>query len=256
MSEILIHRKQGIVRITLNRPAKLNALTSSMWRQLAELIHAVGQSSSDRVLVLSGSGKAFSSGADLTSPEAHGPVAVSRMRAIGQAALALHTLAKPTIARVEGVAAGGGLTLALGCDIVVAAEDARLLPIFSQRGLSIDVGGSWLLPRLVGLHRAKELVFLADELTGLEAAALGLVNKAVPGDELDRVVEELARRLRAAPTLAIAASKSLLNFGTLCSMEQAVEAEALAQAANHSTNDTKEALAAFRERREPNFTGT
>ena len=177
------------------------------------------------------------------------------MRIVGRAALRLHELAKPTIAAVNGVAAGAGCNLALGCDLVVASDRARFSEIFSKRGLVVDFGGSWLLPRLVGMHRAKELVLLADIIDAREAERIGLVNRVVAHDRLLDEVRELAVRLAHLPPLALALSKRLLDQAPSMSMAQAVESENAAQALIATSRDTAEAILAFLERREPNYTG-
>jgi 2-(1,2-epoxy-1,2-dihydrophenyl)acetyl-CoA isomerase len=138
---------------------------------------------------------------------------------------------------------------------VVASESARFSQIFAKRGLSVDFGASWILPRLIGLHRAKELAFFADILSAAEAAGFGLVNRVVPDDELDAFVDGWAERLAAGPTLALSMTKTMLNNSMAVSMEQALEDEARAQSANFGTRDTREALTAFVERRSPQFEG-
>ena len=178
-----------------------------------------------------------------------------QMRALGDVALRLHRFPKPTIAKVGGVAAGAGMSLAIGCDLVVASESARFSQIFAKRGLSIDFGASLLLPRLIGLHRAKELTFFADILSADEVASIGLVNRVVPDEELDGVVDGWARRLAAGPALALSLTKTMLNGSMGLSMDQALEEETRSQTVNFATADTAEALAAFAEKREPRFIG-
>jgi 2-(1,2-epoxy-1,2-dihydrophenyl)acetyl-CoA isomerase len=169
--------------------------------------------------------------------------------------LALAQVSKPVIARVNGVAAGAGLSLALACDLIVASDRARFSAIFARRGLSLDCGGSWLLPRLVGLHRAKELSLLADMYSAEQAQQMGLVNRVVPHAELDAFVADWAERLAAGPPLALSMSKRLLNSGLNSSLVEALENEALAVAVNNATDDMKEAFRAFRDKREPRFRG-
>ena len=213
----------------------------------------------DRVLVLTGAGGAFCSGADLGDPD--GPATgtsvpgVVRMRRLGDVALALHRLTKPSIAKVDGVAVGAGLGLALGCDLVVASDRARLSLIFTKRGLSLDNGSSWLLPRLVGMARAKELALFAEMLDAPAALEYGLVNRVVPTDELDAFVGDWAAKLAAGPPLAMAMTKTLLHAAHTSSMAEAVESEARCQAVNFATDDTAEAIAAFVEKRQPTFVG-
>jgi enoyl-CoA hydratase/carnithine racemase len=177
------------------------------------------------------------------------------MRVVGRAALRLHELPKPTIAAVNGVAAGAGCNLALGCDLIVASERARFTEIFSKRGLSVDFGGSWVLPRLVGLHKAKELVFLGEIIDAAAAERIGIVNRVVAHDDLDKSVAELAARLAALPPIQLSVSKRLLNQSFSVSMSDALEFEDVAQAMNFSSKDTAEAMLAFIQKRDPNFTG-
>ncbi len=177
------------------------------------------------------------------------------MRGIADVALRLHRLTKPTIAKVGGVAAGAGCNLALGCDLIVASDDARFSEIFAKRGLSIDFGGSYLLPRLIGLHKAKELAFFADIISAQDAAELGLVNRVVPTAELDAFVDGWATRLAAGPPLALSMTKTMLNNAFTVSMDQALEDEGRCQTVNFGTADTAEAMAAFIQKREPTFQG-
>ena len=255
METLRVERADGVVTVTLDRPERKNAINDTMWVELWETFQEVARSTEDRVLVVTGAGGAFCSGQDLggvTGAADHGLV---RMRRVGDVALALHRVPKPTIAKVGGIAAGAGCNLALGCDLIVASEDARFSEIFSRRGLSIDFGGSWVLPRLIGLHRAKELAFFAEIVSAKEAADVGLVNRVVPPAELDDFVDAWARILAAGPPLALSMTKTMLNNGIATSMEQAVEDEARSQAMNFSTADTLEAMQAFAQKRDPKFRG-
>jgi enoyl-CoA hydratase/carnithine racemase len=255
MQTIIVERDGGVVTVTLNRPHKKNAIDTVMWRELLEAFEEVADRTDDRVLVLTGAGGDFCSGADLTSFDRPDVPPLVHMRHVGDVALALHRIPKPTIAKVRGVAAGAGCNLALGADLIVAADDARFSQIFAKRGLSIDFGGSFVLPRLVGLHRAKELAFFADVRSAAEAAELGLVNRVVPADELDAFVDGWARELVKGPPLALSMTKMLLNHSFAVTMEQAVEDEARCQAVTIASADTAEAMAAFFEKREPRFEG-
>jgi 2-(1,2-epoxy-1,2-dihydrophenyl)acetyl-CoA isomerase len=257
---IIVERAGGVVNVTLNRPDKKNAGNGTMWRELHDTFVDVSRRrGEDRVLVLTGAGGAFCSGADITDPggvsgNPEDPHLV-RMHIFGQSMLALHQVPQPTIAKIRGVAAGAGLSLGLGCDLVVASDNARLSEIFARRGLSVDGGSSWLLPRLVGLHRAKEIAFFADILSAEEAAAYGLVNRVVPDGELDALVDTWAARLAAGPPQALAMTKRLLNDSFAMSMAQALEDEARAQTVNFYSEDTHEAMRAFVEKRDPEFRG-
>ncbi len=250
---LLVDRRDGVVTATMNRPHRKNAVTATMMEELLGVITEVAARRDDRVLVLTGAGDAFCSGADLSeSPVTDG---LTSMRHVGDLILALHRLAKPTIAKVGGVAAGMGANMALGCDLILASDDARFIEIFSKRGMSIDGGGSWVLPRLVGLHRAKELAFFAEPIWAPDALAMGLVNRVVPAGELDALVDDWARKLAAGPTIALSMTKTLLNNGLSVSMQQALEDEARCQIVSAGTSDIVEAMKAFVEKREPNFEG-
>ncbi len=259
METLIVERKDGVVTVTMNRPERKNAANGRMLVELREVFESIEDNPDDRVMILTGAGGAFCSGADLG--DSKGPTndpsrsALSRMRRLGDVALALHHITKPTIAKVDGVAVGAGFSLALGCDLVVTTDRARLSMIFSKRGLSLDNGASWLLPRLVGMARAKEIALFGDMWSGEDALAIGLVNRVLPVDEIDAFVEEWARKLTAGPPLAMSMTKSLLHASSMASMEQAVEDEARCQALNFSSNDTAEAMAAFAEKREPVFIG-
>jgi len=180
---ILIAEKDtdpAVVTVTLNRPARKNAVSWPMWQRLFTTFRALALDSGVRVVVLTGAGGDFCSGADLASP-APNLHPLIQMDEINNVVLALHRLPKITIARVDGVAVGAGMNLALACDLVVASDRSRFAEIFVRRGLSIDLGGSWILPRLVGLHRAKELCLAGDIIDAHEAARIGLVNPSCSG---------------------------------------------------------------------------
>jgi enoyl-CoA hydratase/carnithine racemase len=255
METLLIDRNDGVVTVTLNRPERKNAVNTTMWRELQATFAEVRDNVHDRVLVITGSGGAFCSGADLADPDSLSEQGLTRMRIIGEVALTLHRLPKPTIAKVGGVAAGAGCNMALGCDLIVASDEARFCEIFSRRGMSLDFGGSWLLPRLVGLHKAKELALLADIISAKEAMDIGLVNRLVPAAELDAAVDELAARLAAGPPIALSMTKLMLNNSFSLTMEQALEDEARVQNVNFGTADLVEAVTAFLEKRDPTFEG-
>jgi 2-(1,2-epoxy-1,2-dihydrophenyl)acetyl-CoA isomerase len=248
---------EGVVTITLNRPEKKNAINDPMWEELLATFREL-QRSTDRVVVITGAGGAFCSGADLSGGRAQTGQATHQwyaMRNIGDVCLALHRLPQPVIAKVGGVAAGAGASIAVGCDLVVASDDARFSFIFAKRGLSLDFGSSWLLPRLIGAHRAKELALFADILSAKEVEAMGLVNRVVPAGELDAFVDDWARRLAAGPPIALAQTKQMLNNAFDVTLEQALEDEGWAQTVNFGTADTAEAMAAFVAKRPPQFEG-
>ena len=177
------------------------------------------------------------------------------MRNVGECCQQLFDMPKVTIARVDGVAAGAGLNMALACDLVVASDRSRFSEIFAKRGLSIDLGGSWLLPRLVGMHKAKELALLADIISAEEAERIGIVNRVVPDAELDAFVDDWAERLAGGPPLALQMTKRLLSNAFSRSMAEALDAEAVSQTVNFGSQDTKEGIDAFVEKRSPAFRG-
>lgn len=255
METILVERDAGVVTVTLNRPEKRNAINAQMWLELRDAFREIEANRDDRVLVVTGAGNAFCSGADLTDPDPEQLAGLPFMRRVGSVALALHHVTKPTVAKVRGVAAGAGWNLALGCDLVVAAESARFSQIFVHRGLVVDFGGSWILPRLIGMQRAKELTFFGDFVSAADAYALGLVNRVLADDEVDGFVADWAARLAAGPPLALSMTKTLLNEGIESSLEQALEDEARCQALCFTTADTREAVDAFVEKRAPVFRG-
>lgn len=260
---LLIDRANGVVTLTMNRPERKNAANDQMWSELLVAVREVGRNSDDRVLIVTGAGGDFCSGADVGSPDLAGdgqasrprPHGLASMRHVGDVALALYRLPQPTIAKVRGVAVGAGMNLALLCDLVVAGETARFSEIFARRGLSIDFGGSWVLPRRIGMHRAKELALLTDIIDATEAERIGLVNRVVADAELDDFVADWARRLAAGPPIALAQTKRLLNNSIGITLEQALDEEGAAQTINLVTADTAEALKAFVEKRQPQFQG-
>src|SRR5436190_3129543 len=258
METIVVERSEGIVTVTLNRPERKNAINGTMWDELLETFAEVTDRPEDRVMVITGAGGAFCSGADIGGDRGAGsqpPNQLLAMRHVADVALELHRMPKPTIAKVNGIAVGAGLNMALGCDLIVASDDARFSEIFARRGLSIDFGGTWILPRLIGLHKAKELAFFADIISAKEDVELGLVNRVVSAAELDAFVDGRARRLAAGPPLTLSMPKTMLNNSFMVSMDQALEDEGRCQTVNFGTADTAEAMMAFVEKRDPNFQG-
>lgn len=259
LETLLVTRHDGVVTVTLNRPARKNAANGTMWQELLATFDDVATDREVRVMVLTGAGDAFCSGADLGDPSdvagRPGDPYLVQMRALGDVALRLHRIPKPTIAKVGGIAAGAGMSMALGCDLVVASSHARFSQIFAKRGLSIDFGASWVLPRLIGLHRAKELAFFGEILDAASAERFGLLNRVVPVAELDDFVAGWARRLAEGPPLALSMTKALLNSSVEGSLADALEREGTAQAVNLASEDGREALSAFLEKRQPRFKG-
>lgn len=258
MDELQVDEADGVATITLNRPERKNAVTQIMWSELRVLFRELGYRDDIRAVVLTGAGDAFCSGADvggMADREGERVHSLQSMRNVGETCQALFDMPKITIAKVNGVAAGAGLNMALACDLVVASDRARFSEIFAKRGLTVDFGGSFLLPRIVGMQRAKELVLLAEIIDATAAEQMGLVNRVVPHDDLDEFVADWAAKAAASPPRAIAMSKALLNRSFTNTLAEAVDAEGVAQSYNFTTGDTKEAVSAFLERRDPTYTG-
>ncbi|MFD9373608.1 enoyl-CoA hydratase/isomerase family protein [Streptomyces sp. NPDC060020] len=258
--EVLHRTESNVSWITLNRPEAMNAVT---WDQRERVIALLAEASADpavRAVVLTATGKGFCAGADLRGGAAAGErVAgdVARMIRLGAQRLITAVLdcEKPVLAAVNGTAAGIGAHLALACDLVIAAEPARFIEVFVRRGLVPDGGGAYLLPRLVGPQKAKELMFFGDALPAADAERLGLVNKVVPAEELEATARAWAERLAQGPTRALALTKQLVNASLDGDRATALAAEATAQEINMTTADANEGVASFVERRTPKYLG-
>jgi 2-(1,2-epoxy-1,2-dihydrophenyl)acetyl-CoA isomerase len=269
LDEQVRHRLDGgVAWITLNRPEAGNALTPDARNRVIDLLEAAGGDLATRAVVLTATGaKAFCTGADLRArrdeaPKPEGapdrPVGtVARMIRTGAQRLvaAVQDCEKPVVAAVNGTAAGLGAHLALACDLVLAAEGSRFIEVFVRRGITPDGGGAYLLPRLVGLHKAKELVFFGDDCPAEEAERIGLVNRVVPADELEATAAEWAGRLATGPTPAISLAKSLLNRSLDTDRTTAFAEEAAAQEIAMTSEDAAEGVRSFVERRPPQFRG-
>jgi 2-(1,2-epoxy-1,2-dihydrophenyl)acetyl-CoA isomerase len=246
--------------LTLNRPEVLNALTPGQRDLLIELLARASADPQVRAVVLTGTGRGFCAGADLRGASGAGErVAgdVARTLRLGAQRLVAAVLdcEKPVIAAVNGTAAGLGSHLALACDLVLAAESAKFIEVFVRRGLVPDGGGAYLLPRLIGPRRAKELMFFGDPLSAREAEGLGLVNRVVADEELDKTARAWAERLATGPTRALALTKQLVNASLDTDRATAFAAEAAAQEINMTTADAQEGVASFVERRSPEYRG-
>ncbi len=243
MSRLRVERDAGIVTATLDLPERRNAIDPPTWEHLAQLLREVAGSPDDRILVLTGAGGCFSSGGDLGGSGLPGESPLDAMRRTVEAAcLALHELPKPTLAAVPGLAAGAGAHLAFGCDLVLAARSARFAELFVQRALPLDSGGSWLLPRLVGLQRAKELAFFGDWVPAERAHQLGLVNRVVADDQLAAETRSWAERLAASSPGALADIKRLLQRSFETSFRESLHAESLALVTRAKTPEFQEQL--------------
>lgn len=265
---VLSRIENGVLWLTLNRPDRKNSISPEMREVLLAELDRARSDDEIRCVAITGAGDAFCAGVDLgqsrvTKGAAAGEQRPPDLRALREAMKrgmqriirAIWDLDKPVLAAVNGVAAGGGAQLAFVCDLVIAAESARFIEIFVKRGLAVDSGGGWLLPRLVGMQRAKELVFFGDPISAGDAVQVGLVNRAVPDGELAKVAGEWAERLARGPTRAIGLSKALLNHSFEIDLAAALDEEASAQAMNSGTEDFREGVKAFMEKRDPDFKG-
>jgi 2-(1,2-epoxy-1,2-dihydrophenyl)acetyl-CoA isomerase len=257
----------GVLWLTLNRPEAANALTPDQRDRMIDLLADASRRVEVRAVVITATGQHFCTGADLRASRG-GPARPAGVpeqvmgdvaRVIQQGAQRLVTAVvdceKPVIGAINGTAAGIGAHLALACDLVLAAEGARFIEVFVRRGLVPDGAGCWLLPRLIGLQRVKELMFFGDDLPAAEAERIGLVNRVVPEGELEKVATEWATRLASGPTRSIGLTKALLNRSLDSDRPTAFREEALAQELNMSTHDANEGVAAFVERRDPMYEG-
>jgi 2-(1,2-epoxy-1,2-dihydrophenyl)acetyl-CoA isomerase len=259
--QIAVNRDGGVLTITLNRPDKLNAMTAVMSDELVDVLTSAGEDDDVRAMVVTGAGRGFCAGQDLTEfeeayragerPDLREHLRHSYHRLIPL----LVSTPKPVIAAVNGVAAGAGVSLAAACDIRVAGEEARFTQAFVKIGLIPDSGGTWLLPRIIGYARALELSITGEVIDAEAALEIGLVNLVVAGDALQDEARDLAVRLAAMPTAAIAETKALLRSAAALDLEAALEAEAEAQARMGQTDDHLEGVMAFAEKREPRFRG-
>lgn len=251
----------SVARLTLNRPDKLNSLNDETNRELFAALDQVQEHSPARVLVLTGAGRAFCAGQDLADPAMQ--IQGYRLPDIGDVVeknfkplvMRLQNLRMPTIAAVNGVAAGGGASLALACDIVLATKSAYFLQAFSRIGLSPDTGSTWFLPQRLGMARALALAILAEKLPAQQAAEWGLIWQALDDNEFSAGVDALARRLAAMPTKALVRTRQAMLNSTTNSLEQQLSLEASFVRELGWSNDYREGVEAFAEKRQPEFTG-
>jgi 2-(1,2-epoxy-1,2-dihydrophenyl)acetyl-CoA isomerase len=283
-ANIRVEREGYVATVTLDRPASKNACTGDMWVALGAAFRELSYSGV-RAVLLTGAGGDFCTGADLGGgsqsddpPRANPTMSTEEardassppgdpsranptmkmsdaMRVLGDVVLAIHGCPVPVVAKVDGLCVGAGLGLALAADLTWCSDRARFSAIFAKRGLSLDFGTSWLLRQRIGVHKAKELAFTAKMISGAEAFELGLVNAVVPAAELDTATREVVDTIAAGPPIALASTKRELDHASTTSLAQALELETLAQSVNAQTDDLREALLAWIERRPPTFTG-
>ena len=247
----------GVATITLNRPDVYNALNNEITFELQAALKECKRNDEVRVVVLTGEGKAFCSGQDLkaSSKEPNRSFSDSIHKRYNPIIQGIRSMPKPVICRLNGVAAGAGCSFALACDIVVAAESAKLIEVFVNIGLVLDSGSSYFLPRLVGSAKAFELATMGTRVSGKEAEAMGLINKCVADEELDAAVKSYTDYYAIAPTKAIGLMKKMLNKSQNATLTEMLEYEAHMQDIAGSSHDYKEGVQAFLEKRKPNFLG-
>jgi len=245
-----------VARITLNRPDRLNSFTVQMHEELREALNSLGDA---RVLVLTGAGRGFCAGQDLNDRAVAPGQAVNLGETVEQCwnplVRKLTSLPQPVIARINGVAAGAGANIAIACDIVVAAKSAKFIQSFSAIGLIPDSGGTWALPRVVGQPRALGLALTGEPLSAEKAEQWGMIWKAVEDDALDAEVDAIAAKLASLPPLGLAAIKEMIRSSWQYSLDEELERQAGAMRRLGFTEDYREGVAAFLEKRTPNFTG-
>jgi 2-(1,2-epoxy-1,2-dihydrophenyl)acetyl-CoA isomerase len=260
MDDVIFRREDQVEIITLNRPEMMNCFNNNI---LSELIRRFGELHQDddcRAVVITGTGRGFCTGADLTGTGARAdaatPMGMRLTTHIYSSVIrGLVTMEKPVIGAINGDAAGAGCNFALSCDILVASEKARFIQVFVRRGLVVDMGGTFFLPRLVGLSKAKELAFSGEAIEAQRALELGLVSKVVPHENLMGEAMEMARKLAQGPTRAIGMIKRMLNRSFESDLETALEMEASMQGIAVSTPDVVEGITSFLQKRPPTFTG-
>jgi 2-(1,2-epoxy-1,2-dihydrophenyl)acetyl-CoA isomerase len=256
---VLYDLSDGVATVTLNRPDALNATNDALYKELSALIQQIHEDRNVGCVILTGAGRGFCAGADVKSMNPDMKTLDRRRRhrwILRDILVPLVNLEKPVIAAVNGPAVGAGFNLALACDIVIASAAAVSSQIFTKLGLVPDLGGLYLLTRVVGLNKAKELCFTARKMSAAEGCELGFVNKVVPADQLLSEARKLAVEIAAGPATALAMIKTLLNKSSTSTLDQMLEYESYAQTIAYITPEHKEGVMAFREKRTPNFRGS
>lgn len=255
---ILLEKKDGIATVTLNRPEKLNALNPQMFAELLHAFRKVSEDDETRVLVITGAGRGFCSGLDLSARGESREISIDGIGPgdfPGEAPIILAGMKKPVIAAINGLAVGGGCTLTLCCDIRIASDTAKFSIPLTRMGFTFELGSSYFLSRVVGIGKACEMIFTGRMIDAKEAKEIGLVNQVVPADELAETVHEMASDITKAPPLAQGVSKEGLYQGLNADLPTQMKWEAQAQGRLGGSEDQKEAAKAFMEKRAPVFKG-
>jgi len=255
---ILYEVADGVATITLNRPSKLNAFNDAMIGETLDALKAAARDDAARSIVLTGAGRAFSSGQDLAAFQERGEggsIAEHLRHGYHRVVRQMVTLEKPIVGAINGIAAGAGCGVALAADMRIAADSASFMLAFSRIGLIPDSGVNWFLPRIIGYSRAYEMAVTADRVSAATALEWGLVNRVVPAEQLPEIAAAVARQLAEGPTLAFGLTKRAMQRGWGMSLDEALEYEAYLQEVAGRSADNREGIAAFLEKRPPNFTG-
>lgn len=258
---IIVEKKESVGKITLNRPSALNAINEAMGEELNSALKEMEKDERTRCLIVTGTGRAFCAGEDVSGlkerygGDSHPSLGDHLRKKYHPMMLRIRNMEKPVIARLNGIAAGSGASLALACDIRIASEEAGLRQAFIGVGLVPDSGSSWFLTRLLGPGKALELIMTGQTISARDAESLGLINRVVPAVELNKTVDELAHKFASGPTKALALSKRVVNRVSNLDLADALEYEALHQDIAGRTNDHLEAVKAFLEKRQPKFSG-
>lgn len=256
---ILLAKENGVGTICLNRPKILNPLSSKCFQEISAALGGMGRDPEVRAVILKGAGNGFSAGGDINEIESFAPGDVVEfgdfMRVVKKTVLDLHSLEKPVIAAVNGLAYGAGFSLALACDVILASEKARFCQVFVHVGLAPDAGSTYFLPRMIGTARTFPLIFSGEAIGAQEALAMGLVSKVVPAEKLDEEAMNLAKKLAQGPTRAMGLGKRLIYAGLGKSLSDQLDEEGNVQTICRLTEDHREGLRAFKEKRSPRFQG-
>jgi len=256
---LIVTVDEGVQIVTLNRPEAMNTINADMTRELLATLEMAARNTEVRSVILRATGRAFCAGFELAAMESEGTEAVfqakSRLADINRIALAILALEKPVVTAVNGVAVGGGFSLVLCSDLAIASKTARFSVIYARRGLMSDLAINYMLPRYVGLRKAKELIFTADMIDATEAERLGLINRAVSPDTLDDEAFGLAKRMARGPTKALGLSKMAIHRSLDTDLATSLDLETWGQALCIQTQDVMEGFTAFLEKREPHFRG-
>ncbi|HEX3182103.1 MAG TPA: enoyl-CoA hydratase [Beijerinckiaceae bacterium] len=260
MAELIESIEDGVATLTLNRPERMNAFSKEIMERLIEALPRLAGEPSVGAIVLTGAGRAFCAGGDVKRMAADEKPpseaeAIANLRARMEVSRMLHELPKPTIAMVNGAAAGAGLSIALACDLRFAGESARFITAFAKVGFSGDFGGTYFLTKLVGSAKARELYFTADPISARDALSLGIVNRLFPDEELKKETMGFARSLAKGPRVALSMMKQNLNLAESGTLSELLDAEAVGQVKTGRTEDHREAAKAFVEKRAPVFVG-